>query len=140
MVIHHDEVDGKNLNEDYLIKFIDFVLVIVVVRKVVDQVLVVIVRIVVHIHVLDRRVHLDQKIDEHDQNLVVIDKTTLMVQSSFLVCFCFSSIFSILDNWLNNSSIIQYNQGNDHEIFFLILDFCPKLMFSFFSFFELKNL
>jgi hypothetical protein len=79
MVIHHDEVDGKNLNEDYLIKFIDFVLVIVVVRKVVDQVLVVIVRIVVHIHVLDRRVHLDQKIDEHDQNLVVIDKTTLMV-------------------------------------------------------------
>jgi hypothetical protein len=76
MVIHHDVVDG---NEEVLFfnNRIYLFLVIEVVPKVVDQVLVVIIRIVVHI--LDRRVHRHQKNDEHDQDLVVIDKELIKV-------------------------------------------------------------
>lgn len=57
---------------------------IVVVPEVVDQVLVEIIPIVVHvldhihdqdqIHIQDRIVHLNQKNDEHDQDPVIVDK------------------------------------------------------------------
>jgi len=91
MVIHHDVVDGNDLF--HLINIFILYLEIVVVLEVVDQVLVEVIRIVVHvldldhIHVLDRTVHLDQKNDEHDQDLVIVDEYIFEVKKKIFILF-----------------------------------------------------
>jgi hypothetical protein len=93
MVIHHDVVDGKDFINKIFFYLINIYLEIVVVPEVVDQVLVVeVIRIVVLdlIHVLDQKVHLDQKNDEHDQDLVIVDKINIQKgkqKSLFIILF-----------------------------------------------------
>ncbi len=97
MVIHHDVVDGKDLF--HLINIFILYLEIVVVLEVVDQVLVEVIRIVVHvldhIHVLDRTVHLDQKNDEHDQDLVIVDEYIFEVKKNLYSFLFLNRISSI---------------------------------------------